>query len=162
MSVQFQKSLKDVTRRKLRTTLTVLGIAVGVLGLTAINVASSQLRASLAYTNDVSAQPAITFTTAPASPSLAATLAAQPNVGAAQAETRALGRWVVRSGHYALSIIGCADPSAVQIGKFQVIEGRLPGPGEILLDAGDRAVAAVKTGQRISVVLAGTSHMLTV
>ena len=34
------KALRDVSRRKLRTLLVVIGIVVGVAGLTAINVAS--------------------------------------------------------------------------------------------------------------------------
>jgi putative ABC transport system permease protein len=162
MSVQLKKAFKDVTRRKLRTTLTVLGIAVGVLGLTAINVASSQLKASIAYTNDISAQPDISFVTSPSSPSLAQTLAAQPNVRAAQAETQAFGRWAIPSGHYSLAIIGVADPGAVQIGTFQVSEGQLPSAGEILLESGDRAVAPVKTGDTITVQVAGSTHQLRV
>src|SRR5260370_20756486 len=162
MSVQFKKAFKDMTRRKLRTTLTVLGIAVGVLGLTAINVASSQLKASIAYTNDTSAQPDISFVTAPSSPSLVQTLAAQPNVRAAQAETQAFGRWAIPSGHYSLAIIGVADPGAVQIGTFQVSEGQLPGAGEILLESGDRSVAPVKTGDTITVQVAGSTHQLRV
>src|SRR5260370_30980020 len=162
MSVQFKKAFKDMTRRKLRTTLTVLGIAVGVLGLTAINVASSQLKASIAYTNDVAAQSDISFDTAPASPSLAQTLAAQPNVRAAQAETQAFGRWAIPSGHYSLAIIGVEDPGAVQVGKFQVVEGQLPSSGEILLESGDRSVAPVKTGDTITVQVAGSTHQLRV
>ncbi len=88
-----KKSVKDVTRRKLRTILTILGIAVGVMGLTAINVASAQLAASITYTNDASAQPDIAFVTSPADPALAGALAAQPNVKAAQPETRVVARW---------------------------------------------------------------------
>src|SRR5260370_13619420 len=155
MSVQFKKAFKDVTRRKLRTTLTVLGIAGGVLGLTGINVASSRLKASIAYTNDLSAHPDISFVTSPSSPSLAQTLAAQPNVRAAQAETQAFGRWAIPSGHYSLAIIGVADPGAVQIGTFQVSEGQLPGAGGILLESCDRSAAPVNTAHTTTVQLPG-------
>jgi hypothetical protein len=41
-----RKSIADVTRRRLRTILVVLGIAVGVLGLTAINIASDALNSA--------------------------------------------------------------------------------------------------------------------
>lgn len=162
MGVQFKKAVKDVTRRKLRTALTVFGIAVGVMGLTAINVTSSQLRASIAFTNDASAQPDITFVTSQASSSLAQTLASQPNVKSAQAETRAFGRWAIPSGHYSLALIGVADPSTILIGKFQLVEGTLPGPGEILLESGDRSVTTVKTGDTITVQVAGSTQQLKV
>src|SRR5260370_15250317 len=45
------KSLADITRRKLRTVLVVLGIMIGVGGLTAINVASGALYSAFAYSH---------------------------------------------------------------------------------------------------------------
>lgn len=162
MSVLFKKALADVTRRKLRTALTVLGIAIGVMGLTGINVASAQLRASIAYTNDASAQPDITFSTATASPALAQILAAQPNVKTAQAETQTFGRWAVPSGHLGLVIVSVDDLAAITIGKFEVTEGRLPGQGEILLESSDRAIATAKVGDTITVQVAGTTRQLTI
>ena len=162
MSVLIKKARADVTRRKLRTALTVLGITIGVMGLTAINFASAQLKASIAYTNDASAQPDITFSTAPASPALAQSLAAQPNVKAVQAETQSFGRWATPSGHISLEIVGADNPADIAIGKFAVTDGHLPGPGEILLESGDRAVATVKVGDTISVQVAGATRQLTV
>jgi putative ABC transport system permease protein len=162
MSVLFKKARADVTRRKLRTALTVLGIAIGVMGLTAINFASAQLQASIAYTNDASAQPDITFSTAPANPALAQALASQPNVKAVQAETQSFGRWAVPSGHISLMIVGADNLAGISIGKFEVTEGHLPGTGEILLESSDRAVETVKLGDTIAVQLAGATRRLTV
>jgi putative ABC transport system permease protein len=162
MSALFKKSLADVTRRKLRTALTAMGIAIGVLGLTAINVASAQLKASIDYTNQASAQPDITFSTAPASPALAQQLAAQPNVKAAEAQTRAFGRWAIPSGHASMTIIGVDTPSTTTIGAFQVTQGVLPGPSEILLEGNDQAIKPVKIGDQITVQLAGATSQLTV
>ena len=157
-----KKSVKDVTRRKLRTILTILGIAVGVMGLTAINVASAQLAAGIAYTNDASAQPDIAFVTSPADPALADTLAAQPNVKATQAETRVVARWAVPTGHFSLAVAGLTDGVARRIGTFQVTEGTLPGPGEILLESGDRGVASVKRGDIITIQVGAATQRLTV
>jgi putative ABC transport system permease protein len=47
-----RKSIADVTRRRLRTILVVLGIAVGVLGLTAINIASDAMNGALAFSEN--------------------------------------------------------------------------------------------------------------
>jgi len=44
-----RKSIADVTRRRLRTILVVLGIAIGVLGLTAINFTSGSLSESISF-----------------------------------------------------------------------------------------------------------------
>ena len=56
-----RKSVADVTRRRLRTILVVLGIAIGVLGLTAINIASDALNASLSFSQKRSSSPDPTF-----------------------------------------------------------------------------------------------------
>jgi putative ABC transport system permease protein len=162
MSVLFKKARADVARRKLRTALTVLGIAIGVMGLTAINVASAQLKASIDYTNDAFAQPDITISTASANPALAQTLAAEPNVKAVQAETQSFGRWAVPSGHVSLMIVSADNPAEITIGKFTVTDGHLPGPGEILLDSSDQSVAPVKIGETITVQLAGATRQLNV
>jgi putative ABC transport system permease protein len=162
MSALTKKAVTDVTRRKLRTALTVVGIAVSILGLTAIGVTSSQLNASIDYTNSVSAEPDIVFSTMPASPLLAQTLAGQPNVKAAQAETETVGRWAIPTGHFTLAITGLPDPTNVTIGKFKVVEGSLPGPGQILLEASDRSISSVTVGQPVTVEVAGKTQQFVV
>ncbi len=48
-SASLRKSFADVTRRKGRTLLVVLGIFIGVFGLTAINTAEDSLFAALTF-----------------------------------------------------------------------------------------------------------------
>jgi hypothetical protein len=50
-----RKSIADVTQRKWRTLLVVLGIFIGIFGLTAINTAEDSLFAAINFT--LSAQP---------------------------------------------------------------------------------------------------------
>ncbi|HEY6406817.1 MAG TPA: hypothetical protein VIY29_05050 [Ktedonobacteraceae bacterium] len=83
-----RKSIADVTRRRLRTLLVVLGIAIGVLGLTAINVASDALSASLSFSANRSSAPDLSFSVQAVDSSLASTLAAVPNVKAVQFDTQ--------------------------------------------------------------------------
>src|SRR5215472_18627975 len=98
-----QKAVKDITRRKLRTVLTVLGIAIGVMGLTAINIASTQLDDSLRYTVDASTQPDIEFFTMPSNSGLVEkSFLADPNVKLAVAQDLVSTRWMFSSGHYPL------------------------------------------------------------
>ena len=121
-----RKSIADVTRRKLRAGLTILGIAIGVMGLAAIGVASDQLSASFKYSTDASGAADITFYTTPADTTLVAALAAQPHVTAVEARVYQPTRWAVPSGHYPFNVVGVQDFNALRFDKFQVIEGRLP------------------------------------
>ena len=54
-----RKSLADVTRRKGRTLLMILGILTGVLGITAVTQASDQLGGAFFYSTDPQAVPNI-------------------------------------------------------------------------------------------------------
>jgi putative ABC transport system permease protein len=157
-----RKSIADVTRRKLRAGLTILGIAIGVMGLAAIGVASDQLSASFKYSTDASGAADITFYTTPADTALVPALAAQPHVTAAEARVYQPTRWAVPSGHYPFNVVGVQDFNALHFDKFQVVEGRLPGTGEILLDSGDRAAKPVKVGDTVNLEIRGQTQTLTV
>src|SRR5258708_37717754 len=113
-----RKSLADVTRRRLRTLLVVLGVAIGVLGLLAINVASDAMSASIAYSDNKSAAPDIAFSVQAVDPSLASTLAAVPGVKTVQIDTKYSTRWHIPTGHINMYIGGYADFSAVKVKTF--------------------------------------------
>src|SRR5262245_21493863 len=157
-----RKSIADVTRRKLRAGLTILGIAIGVMGLAAIGVASDQLSASFKYSTDASGAADITFFTTPAGATIVQALAAQPHVTAVEARVFQPTRLAVPSGHYPFTVVGVQDFNAQRFDKLQVIEGRLPGTGEILLDSGDRAVKPVKIGDTVNLEIRGQTQALTV
>jgi putative ABC transport system permease protein len=157
-----RKSIADVTRRKLRAGLTILGIAIGVMGLAAIGVAADQLSASFKYSTDASGTADITFYTTPADTALVPALAAQPHVTAVEARVYQPTRWAVPSGHYPFNVVGVQDFNALRFDKFQVIEGHTPRTGEILLDFGDRAVKPVKVGDTVNLEIRGQTQALTV
>src|SRR6516162_9517407 len=58
LSASLRKSFADVTRRKGRTLLVVLGIFIGVFGLTAINTAENALFAALSFSQSAQASQA--------------------------------------------------------------------------------------------------------
>ena len=128
------KVFKDIFHRRLRTTLTILGIAIGIMGLSAINIASSQVRSSFVYSTDASAQPDIQFFTPPTSASLLSILQKQPNVKTVQAEGSVPTRWIIPSGHFSLTVIGIEDFQNVQINKFELVKGSLPAAGQVVLE----------------------------
>src|SRR5215813_12243057 len=84
MSILLRKSIADVTKRKGRAFLMILGILIGVLGLTAVNVTSDIMGAAFAYGYDPSTIPDMTFS-APTIPSTFVNEVAQlPTVGKMQ------------------------------------------------------------------------------
>jgi putative ABC transport system permease protein len=158
-----KKAIKDITRRKLRAILTVLGIAVGVMGLTAINIASNQINDSLHYSIDASAQPDVEFFTTPTNPSpVLKAFQHQPNVKLVAAQDYVPTRWKIPSGRYPLNITGLTNFTNVQFNTFELVSGQLPGPNQIVLEDSDRTVANLQVGSQIDVEVRGAVQKLTV
>ncbi len=157
-----KKIFKDVGHRKLRTVLTILGIAIGVIGLTAITIASSQFGNSLTYGTSTRAQPDMQIYTAPTTPSLAPMLLKQPNVIAVQAQGSIVTSWAIGEDHKLIHINGIVDFQHMTIDKFKVVEGTLPGPGQIVLELGDQSFTDVQIGDHIPVQVNTANQQLTV
>jgi putative ABC transport system permease protein len=156
------KVFKDVFHRKLRTILTVLGIAIGIIGLSAIGIANNQINNSFQYSSNTATQPDITFYTAPTSSSLVDLLQQQPNVKIVQADGSFPTRWKIATGHFPMTLRGIEDFHHVQLNKFEMVTGSLPGPKQILLESSDRAVSPVQIGDTIKIEAQGEPLQLTV
>lgn len=158
-----KKAIKDITRRKLRTLLTVLGIAIGVMGLSAINNAAGQFNNSLQYSIDASAQPDISFYTTPTNPGpVIQTLQTQPNVKLAEGRNVVSASWKIPSGSYPLTITGLTNFNNVQFNTFELVSGRLPGPNEIVLESNDQTVGNLHVGDQIEISVRGEPQKLIV
>lgn len=154
------KAIKDVTRRKLRTGLTVVGITLGVMGLTAVGITSSQLGASVRAANATKNLPDIVIATLPTQgQSAVALLGRQPNVSLAESETDITLRWLVPTGHATLYVQGLPNFSGGASRKFTVSAGNMPGPNEILMERNDLPVQTFQVGDRIQVQVNGSSPM---
>jgi len=147
------KALRDVSRRKLRTLLVVIGIVVGVAGLTAINVASHELAAAFAYSATERATPDISISADQVDPSLATPVQGLPNVRVVQLMTFYSTRWKISAppGHVNMSIAAYQDFNRVAIYPFQVTSGRLPGVGEIVMESSDRTLQPFKLADAITI-----------
>lgn len=152
MKVLLKKACKDVTRRKLRALLTIFGIALGVLALTALNTASALVREGFQYTNSTASLPDIQFTTAPTTALLADTLQRQPNVRMVLAQGNLSTRWTFAGGHFPLNLVGVSDFHVLPFNTFQLLSGRFPRPGaqEVVLESSARSVNPVRLGDQIS------------
>jgi putative ABC transport system permease protein len=157
-----RKALRDARGHKLRSILTVSGIALGVLGLTGINIASSQLESSFAYSNMVSAHPDIELFTTPLGSAVLRSLARQPNVDLIEGRGYVPALWRTESGPRVLELVGVTDFGKLRLGKFDIQAGSVPQSGQVLMEASDRTLAAVNVGASISIDVAGTMRHLTV
>jgi putative ABC transport system permease protein len=152
VSALTRKSVADVTRRKGRTVLVTLGIVIGVLGLTAINVAAGALGAAFQFSASQAARSNIAIDAQAVSPSLAPTLADIPNVKAVQIWSFYATRWKINAapGHVNMGIYGSDDLAHLRINPFQLISGHYPGPGEIVMEASDSGLQAIHLGDTVT------------
>ena len=151
LSVSTRKAIADVTRRKGRTILMILGIFIAVLSMTAINGANDLFSKDLQ--NAVSSSFDVYFSLDSAPPALVTQLEHTSHVVAVQQRTSYKTTWHLpgNGGTTPLQIRGYPDLSNVQVGTLQLISGRLPGPGEIAMDTSDTAYSPVALGDTVTV-----------
>jgi putative ABC transport system permease protein len=163
MSVLTKKVLKDITRRKLRSFLTVLGIAIGIMSLSTVNLASNQILTAYHFATDTSVQPDIEFLTTPVSPDFTHYLTSNPEVRTVQAERSFVTHWQNGAGApLTIAIQGLQDLQHRQINKFELVQGKYPAPGQILLEYSDRSLTGVNVGDKISIAFKNSEQNLTV
>ncbi|MEO8972463.1 MAG: hypothetical protein ABI406_12775, partial [Ktedonobacteraceae bacterium] len=111
VSVLTRKSLADVTRRKGRSILMIVGILIGVLGLTAVNVASDTFGRDFFSIIDPNDAPNITFYVQAFPSSVATHLQHTANVQVFQVRQQFFSRWHLtgNSGSVSLAINSYAD-----------------------------------------------------
>ena len=160
ISVLTRKAIADVTRRKGRTILMILGIFIGVLGLTAVNGANDLLSRDL--TSAVTSSFDIFFAVDRAPSSLITQVEHAENVAALQQRAAYATTWHLPGGGGTtpMQLYGYADLQRVQVGTLQLTSGRLPGRGEIALDTSDTSYAPVALGDTISVDAPGGQRVM--
>jgi putative ABC transport system permease protein len=164
VSAQARKALADVSRRKAHSLVLVLAILLPVGGLTAVSVAGDSLSASYAYTIRQAGKQDVVVAVDRSGPALLATIRRQPNVAAVQAATVLDTQWHVAAapGHVALRVVGYPNPHHVLLSPFQLVSGRYPGRGEIVLEYGDLGLQRFRLGDRIRIDTARGTAVLRV
>lgn len=147
-----RKAIADVVRRKGRTILVVLGITIGVLGLTAINVSDNIIGAAYSYSQDKSANSDVSFSVSSIDQAVVPALKALPNVDVVQLANVLNTRWAITrgSGHARMQVSAYANFGDIQLGKFELSSGRYPGVGEIVMESSDSTLQPVAIGDRVT------------
>lgn len=153
-SILLRKALADVTRRKGRSILVILGIFLGVLGLTAVNVANDtfgQQFLSIVAPTDV---PNAAFSVATLPPAVLTALHHTANVKTVEVRMQVDANWRLADGRTAsLELNGYPNWQPPQLDTFHLTSGRWPGPGEVVMASRDRFVQPVTLGDTVTVVL---------
>src|SRR5215469_15729843 len=154
IGASLRKSFADVTRRKGRTLLVVLGIFIGVCGLTAINTAEDALLAAFTFSLGGQATPPdIVLDVDHLDPALLPTL---------QYQTVFSTQWHVSQapGHIPMQITSYPDLHHVPLTPFQLTSGRYPNVGEIVMEYGDLGLQPFTIGDTVTVdTLQGTANL---
>src|SRR5260370_2128219 len=131
-----QTAIRDIQRRKLRTLLVVLGIVVGVAGLTAINITSHALTAAFAFSASERAISDISISLVSVDPSVAAQIQALPNVKVVQVQSFYSTRWTgsVAPGHVNMGITPYHNLEDVKLFPFQLPSARRPGARALVIE----------------------------
>jgi putative ABC transport system permease protein len=157
-------SLANVTRRPGRTLLVALSLFIAVAGLTALNTTQDALASAFAFTAGLNSTfPDIDMRVDALDPALLPQIAVLPNVRAAQYQSIYQTSWQISDVLAVdLVIVAYPDPRHVALGGFQLTDGRYPGLGEIVLDAGDQALHPVAIGDTVMVQTAAGAAQLKV
>src|SRR5260221_6433222 len=152
-SIVLRKALADVTQRKGRTVLVILSILIGVLGLTAVNIANDEIGGAFIYSHDQSASPDMVFSGPVIDPSAVGIVLHMPNVAKVQLRSEFHSNWHTTNGtgSASIQINGYTDLQHIQLGHFQTTRGRLPGAGEIVMDSRDSVVQPVAFGNTVTI-----------
>ncbi len=145
------KSIADVTRRKGRTLIVVLSIFIGVFGLTGINVFAFKITDAYTRQQDRSHYPDIVFSVNHVDNALIQQISAVPNVQTVQAQMMGRFQWQTTSDPIAMDIEAFPDPQHVALGRFDLVKGRYPGPGEVVLEMSDVALQSFSISDVIQV-----------
>ncbi len=149
MIISLRKAFRDLTRRRLRSFLTVIGIVIGVAGIVAITSTSKNMTAAqrAAYNNN--SQQDMRWWLGIAPDNVTGAVEQVPNVAAAELRATYYTKWYAAGAWQDIYFNGIQDFENMRVNKIDLVEGRWPGRGETVLEASVRNVAPVQIGEEV-------------
>ena len=155
LSALTHKAIADVTRRKGRTALVILGILIGILGLTAVNVADDVMGNAFAFRYNNRTWPDLAYMTQSQAIDVSLLPGVRQITPVIQADLRTEydTRWHINSGSGSVpfSLLGNTTPLSDALGAFQLTSGHQPGLGEIVMESSDSTIQAFALNETITV-----------
>jgi len=163
MGAILRKAYRDLTRRRLRSLLTLGGIVIGVAGTVAIVSTSRNLVTLQRRAYAAAHQADATYWTWNAPAAFARAVEGLPNVAAAELRADFFTKWQVRGHWRDVHLIGVADFGEVRIDRMRLAAGRFPGSDELLVEMSVLEIEPLAIGQPVLVRdRLGRDHVLTV
>jgi len=134
MGALFRKAWRDLIHRPARSLLTILGVGIGVAGLVAIMSTTQNLVYAQQAMFANSAQADLVYWMWNAPPRLDPLLESDPRIRVAELRVVASTRWQEKKRWQDIELVGLDDLGASQVNTFELIQGRYPQNGEVLLD----------------------------
>jgi putative ABC transport system permease protein len=149
MLIALRKAYRDLTRRKLRSFLTVIGIIIGVAGIVAITSTSKNMAAAQAAAYNNNSQQDMRWWLGIAPDSLLNAVALVPNVDTADMRATYFTKWYATGAWRDINFIGIRDFADMRVNRIDLVEGQWPRAGEVVLETSVRDIAPVAMGDEL-------------
>lgn len=146
----YLKTIRDLTRRPLRTLLTACGVLFGVAALVAISSTGHNLENAQRATYASTSQPDLTAFVAQAPPSLLSLLGRRDNVAQVDSRTVQYTRASTGHGWVSTKLIGVEDFQRMTLDVPGLLVGRWPARGEVVFDITARKILNVQIGDVVA------------
>jgi putative ABC transport system permease protein len=149
MFLALRKAYRDLTRRRLRSFLTVIGIIIGVAGIVAITSTSKNMAAAQAAAYNNNSQQDMRWWVGISPQNLLAAVDQVPNVAASELRATYNTKWYAAGAWRDILFNGIRDFQNPRVNRIDLVEGRWPRAGEVILESSVRDVAPVQIGDEV-------------
>lgn len=149
MIISLRKAFRDLTRRRLRSFLTVIGIIIGVAGLVSITSTSKNMAAAQGAAYNNNSQQDMRWWVGISPENVAAAVKQVPNVAEAELRATFYTKWYASGAWRDILFNGIKNFDDIRVNKVDLVEGRWPGRGEVVLEASVRDTTPVAIGDDV-------------
>jgi putative ABC transport system permease protein len=146
-----RKIIRDLSRRKLRSFLTLLGVLLGVAGVVAISSTTRTLADAQRLTYDAGNQADLVTFSGTLGPTVLNLIERQENVQTVDARSVTITRFSAGDGWRNLRLVGIDDFAGMKLDVADLVEGRFPNDGEIAFDESARSLANLEIGDLVAI-----------
>lgn len=150
MLTLLRKILRDLTRRRLRNSLTLLGIILGVAGVVAISTTTRAVVDAQRNTYNGSRQADLAAFTGDLPPSSPGLIERIDNVALVETRSVMLTRFDSGSGWENVRLVGLEDFAAMELDIVELVAGRFPDRDEIAFDESAKELTALEIGDVVA------------
>ncbi len=149
MIISLRKAFRDLTRRRLRSFLTVVGIIIGVAGLMSITSTSKNMAAAQGAAYNNNSQQDMRWWVGISPDNVAAAVKQVPNVAATELRATFYTKWYASGAWRDILFNGIKDFDSISVNKVDLVEGSWPGRGEVVLESSVRDLTPVVIGDEV-------------